>query len=163
MGQAIYGRRRNAQESAALQAKVAELRDNRMTQQQIADALDVPKELVNYYFVRIRLSKTACCGCGRMKKIKCRGLCNSCYYNPKIKALCAKEKGFVPRGDASRPTFPWSNDPELFPCDKCVRGAATHPRGLCVECLRIAPDWQPKCSAPRPLELCQAATAVAQE
>ncbi len=79
MGQAIYGRRRTPKESAALQAKVAELRDGCRTQQQIADILDVPKALINYYFVQIRLAKTACCGCGRMKKIKCRGLCNACY------------------------------------------------------------------------------------
>ncbi len=154
MGKAIYGRRRTQKESAALQAKVAELRDNCRTQQQIADILGVPKALVNYCFVQIRLSKTPCGGCGQTRRIKCRGLCHSCYYRPEIKALCAKEKGFTPRGDASKPSFPWSGNPDLYPCDKCVRGAATHPRGLCPSCEAACPDWQPAERQREPLTLC---------
>ncbi len=153
---------RTAGELAKLQKAIAERVAEGKTYRRVATELGVSKDLVSYHMGQMRRNQT-CQGCGRTKKIKCRGLCQSCYYQPEIKALYAKDKKFSAKGDASRPSFPWSMDPGLYPCDRCVKGAAIHPRGLCPNCFQICPDWQPKASTTRPLELCTAATAVAQE
>ncbi len=152
---------RTAGELAKLQAAIAERVAEGKTYRRVAQELRISKDLVSYHMGQMR--REACCGCGQLKKIKCRGLCQRCYYDPEIAALHARARKFSPRGDASKPTFPWSNNPKLFPCGRCIKEPVNRPLGLCPDCFRIAPDWQPKFSAKRPLELCQAATAVAQE
>ncbi len=152
---------RTAGELVKLQQAIAERVAEGKTYRRVAQELRISKDLVSYHMGMMR--RSACCGCGKIKKIRCRGLCTRCYYQPEIFALHAQDRKFTPRGDASKPTFAWSLDPGLYPCDRCVKGAAIHPRGLCPNCFQICPDWQPKASTTRPLELCTAATAVAQE
>ncbi len=153
------GNQRSKKESARLRRRIDKLATGERTYQQIGDILGVSKQLVQYYVVQLR-NNQECNACRQVRKIKCRGLCHSCYAQPGIKERFARDRKFSPRGDASKPTFSWSNDPGLYPCDRCVREAAIHPRGLCPNCFQICPDWQPKVSTKRPLELCQETTTV---
>lgn len=99
-----------------------------------------------------------CCHCNvyaRMKRAK--GLCKHCYDTPEIRAKYPGRVQRIQEGThhSSTPTFPWSGQDDLFPCDRCVKGAADRPRGLCPSCDKLYPDWQPKEDRPvPPVRLC---------
>ncbi len=125
---------RTAGELAKLQAEIAERVAAGKTYRRVAQELRISKDLVSYHMGQMR--REACCGCGQLKKIKCRGLCQRCYYDPEIAALHARARKFSPRGDASKPTFPWSMNPKLFPCMGCIREGVPFPGGKCKSCAK---------------------------
>ncbi len=102
-----------------------------------------------------RVKHSPCAHCGERAAFCAGGLCRGCVKIPEIRRQHARnycERIELAPRDSTIP-LPWSNDPNLYPCDRCIRGAAPHPRGLCPDCAEECPDWQPKEREREPLVL----------
>ncbi len=102
-----------------------------------------------------RLKHPACVHCERRAGFCAGGLCRTCVRKPEIRARYAEHAPpkHLKQLRLSEMPLDWSVS-GLYPCDRCIRGAATHPRGLCPPCDAAYPDWQPVEREQPPLTLC---------
>lgn len=71
------------------------------------------------------------------------------YHNNRVEVL----KKVTSNGAV--PAFDWSNQPDLFPCGKCIVEPVTRPLGLCARCQKEYSDWKPRDkSKDGPLVMC---------
>lgn len=130
--------RRTPAETARLREQIMALKTEGLTQKAITRRLRLKRGIVEYHLSQVRIGSGGCRECGRDGAIRARGLCGRCYADPKIVERYPLDR---PANDGSLPSFAWSADPTLFPCDVCLRAAVAMPRALCPKCAAANPGY----------------------